>query len=126
MTEANEIDQLSQNAARHADTGNYAKACNLYERLIARQPYRADTYYRLGEALARRERHEQAIAQYQAALRHGFEPAHNAHYALGKAYRALLRFDEALSEFKNATDMASTFAKAYDAAGQVQEQRGDL
>ncbi len=100
------------------------------ERAIALDPNRADAHYRLGLALIYAGRSEEATALLEKAIR--INPIAPAVYFLnlGRAYRDMGRYEEAIGEFRKAINRApdSSFshfelAATYSLAGRDEDAR---
>jgi len=85
----------------------------------------AEAHVKLGLAYAEQGRLDEAIAEYQAALR--LNPAApDVHYRLGLAYEEQGRLDEALAEFQSAIRTSPNHADAYCGMGKVYYMQGRL
>ena len=79
----------------------WADEITLYRDSAAKSPAKARPQNNLGAALSRQDRFEEAIEQYQAALK--IKPAYSdAHYNLGYALAKTGKLDEGLSHFREA------------------------
>jgi tetratricopeptide (TPR) repeat protein len=74
----------------------------LWKDAVAKSPAKARPHYQLGYYYDRKERMNEAMQEYQAALRLGpdYLVAEWAHNNLGNIYGKQGRYDEAISEFK--------------------------
>jgi tetratricopeptide (TPR) repeat protein len=120
-----EILELSAAADSHFHNLRFAKACNLYERLITLDPDRSESYYQLGRALAHRERYDAAIAQYRKAIERGYDPA-QVHCELGQTLAWAKKYDEAIVEYDQAAQISPALAEAYLGAGQAYMVKKDF
>src|SRR5262249_45067299 len=121
------IEKLFAAANKNYDQHKYAKACNLYERVIesdSLHPLYAETHYRLGLAFASRRRHGEAVEKYKKAIEQGFDEP-EVHHARGRSLAELERYDEAIAEYAQATQASPKLAEAYDDAGQAYLRKGD-
>jgi len=109
-----------------ADAGNLPGAIEIFDRLLAEDPGRAErtemapVYFQQGEALAAEDKWVDAAAMYSKA--HGLDPqAANATDALAKHYFALGKAAEAegkdgAASFRKATELSPDFDDAKQAA----------
>ncbi|MBM3746623.1 MAG: tetratricopeptide repeat protein [Acidobacteria bacterium] len=96
----NQEPDLLQKAEQYFKAGRYAKACRIYERLLA-QGLSAEMLCQLGRALAARERWEPAAARLEEALKGGWDRPELRH-DLGRAYAGQNRHDEAIAQYQKA------------------------
>jgi tetratricopeptide (TPR) repeat protein len=68
------LDTMKEEAMLRMAEGKYDRAATLWRQVIEREPDRASNHLQLGAALARAERIEMAIEQFETALRLGADP----------------------------------------------------
>jgi tetratricopeptide (TPR) repeat protein len=82
-------------------------------------------YHNVGNALFKQGKVDQAIENYQEALK--ILPTYaSAHYSLGNSFAQLGRFDSAILHYREAIRLNPDFAEAYNNVGNVLGLRGDL
>jgi len=103
------------------------------KRAIALDPNGADAHYRLGNALIYAGRPEEATASLEKAIR--INPIASGHYFLnlGRAYRDVGRYEEAIGGFTKAISRAPDssvahfeLAATYSLAGRAEEARAEV
>ncbi len=100
-----------------AQQGDFQAAIRLLRRSLnidQRQPFALNS---LGNALHAIKRHDDAIAQYERAIR--LKPDHVAYTNRGNALAALSRYAEALQSYDKAIALDASYAEAYSKRGDV-------
>ena len=120
-----EVNSKIRDADNCAQQGNFALAASIYQGLIEHQPNNAFLYNKLGQVKAQAQKWEQAINNYQQALKLGIKPAFWTYKNLGDVLRELKRYDEAISNYQRAINLDPKQPDVYDSLGQVQSLQGD-
>jgi protein O-mannosyl-transferase len=99
---------------------------SLFEGILARlgnDPYRADIYCRLGKVYAARNRPDEAIRQYQEAIR--LKPDFpEVYYNLGVVLAKKSQADEAIRQYQEAIRLKPDFAEAHSNLGVALAEKG--
>jgi tetratricopeptide (TPR) repeat protein len=102
----------------------WADEITLYRDSAAKSPGKARPQNNLGAALSRQDRFEEAIEQYQAALK--IKPDYaDAHYNLGYALAKTGKLDAGISHFKEALRIEPKNLKALNNLGVAEVLRGN-
>ncbi len=86
---------MSEEALRLERAGRLDEAEAVYQRLLARWPGLADTWFNLAVLQRKAGRFDAALASYQQALAHGISQPEEVHLNRGVIYSDCLRRDEA-------------------------------
>lgn len=114
---------VENNASLEKTLGRFDEAVELFQRAVAIEPLNADNYYNLAITLNHAGRQDEAVVAAKKALQISPDYA-AAHVALGMAYLALSRPQEALSEVqseKNSAWRLIALPLVYHALGQKKE-----
>jgi Flp pilus assembly protein TadD len=115
------FDMLYAQATSSAATGNFDEAVQLYERAIAADPSRVETYYQRANSLKNAGRLEAAVASYDQAIERQPDHAH-AYCNRGVVQQSLGRLDAALSSYDRAIALdPGDFMAHYNRALLMQE-----
>jgi tetratricopeptide (TPR) repeat protein len=110
--------ELIQTANSQMGEGNFAAAETSLRAFVKKFPQDAFGYYQLGNAIARQNRSEEAIAQYQQALK--YNPRYALAYnAIGLTYANLSQWDEAANQLRKALEINPNYGDAMYNLGQV-------
>jgi len=109
--------------------GHWKNGVTLFEHTVSvnenESPSFVIVYNNLGHALASEGRHEEAVRQYQRAIKI------NPHYAkaynnLGTVLSDLKRYDEALKYYQQAVSIEANYAEAYNNIANTLGKKGNL
>jgi tetratricopeptide (TPR) repeat protein len=104
---------------------DYGSAVRIWEDTVAKRPGNPRAHYNLGVALGPVERIDEAVEQYDQALR--INPDYTeAHYNLGVALGQLGKIDEAIEQYKQALRINPDYAEAHDNLGTALRQLGKI
>lgn len=121
---AHDFRGLMAQADQHYLAHRYGEASRDYQRALALKPNDALVHYRLGSAMAKQSRTEEAVAHYERAI--ALEPGSaDAHSDLGTALMALGRFDEAMAHFNRAIEVDPGHASAHYSRAEIRTFRAD-
>jgi protein O-mannosyl-transferase len=107
---------------------NWRDSVSLFEDILAKlgkDPYRAEIYCRLGKAYAAQNRLDEAIRQYQEAIRLRQANA-DAHYSLGLALDKKGQIDEAIRQYKEAIRLKPYYPDAHCNLGISLGRKGQI
>jgi tetratricopeptide (TPR) repeat protein len=105
--------------------GDYQKALEAFEKAIAADNTKADTFYYRGETYTALENYEAAISDYQAAITR-FTPYDLAYQSLGYAYYKTDQFDQARQALHQAISISPNSAAAHFYLALVDLAAGDM
>jgi protein O-GlcNAc transferase len=114
---ATPVPMLAQAIAYHR-AGLLSEADDLYRRILATWPDNFDCLHLLGVIASQRGQYEEAIFQFDRALRINPDVA-DAHGNRGNALTKLKRLEEALESFNNAIALDQTEAATFNNRGSV-------
>ncbi len=117
---------LIREAERLGAAGELSAAIGLYQRLLARWPQFADSWYNLGLLQRRAGQFEAALASYQQALAHGIHAPEEVH--LNRAVLLtdfLRRDDEAEQELRQALRLSPDYVPALMNLANLHSDRGE-
>lgn len=118
--------RLIREAERLAGAGELAAAIDLYQRLLARWPQFADSWYNLGLLQRRAGQFEAALASYGQALRHGVGGPEEVHLNRAVILTDCLRRDEeAERELRLALHLSPGYVPALMNLANLQSDRGE-
>lgn len=100
-----------------AQQGDFQEAIRLLHRSLNIDPRQPFALNSLGNALHATRRHDEAIAQYERAIR--LKPDHVAYTNRGNALAALDRHAEALQSYDKAIALDASYAEAHSRRGDV-------
>jgi tetratricopeptide (TPR) repeat protein len=117
---------LIREAERLAAAGELAAAISLYQRLLARWPQFADSWYNLGVLQRRVGEFEAALASYGQALAHRIDRAEEVHLNRAVILTDFLRRDdEAEEELREALRLAPGYLPALMNLANLHSDRGE-
>ena len=105
------------------DAGDWQRAVTLLQPLAQEHPDDARVHYRMGDALYRLERPQEALAPLERAVRIAGNVAVH-HYKLGNALVDLERLDDALACYRRVLELEPRHAQALSNTGTILEIRG--
>lgn len=111
-------------AATIAQARHWKDSVTVFEHAVRVTSANSVAHFNLGNALVRRGRVDEAVAQYQRAL--AIDPAYAAaHNTLGSVLASLGRLDEAAAHFREAVRLDLRGADAYNNLGVLLARRGE-
>jgi tetratricopeptide (TPR) repeat protein len=117
---------LIREAERLGAAGELAAAIELYQRLLARWPQFADSWYNLGLAQRRAGQFEAALASYGQALTHGIRGPEEVHLNRAVILTDFLHRDEqAEQELRRALHLNPDYLPALMNLANLQSDRGE-
>src|SRR5579863_182383 len=117
---------LIREAERLAASGELTAAISLYQRLLARWPQFADSWYNLGVLQRRTGQFEAALASYGQALTHGVPRAEEVHLNRAVILTDFLRRDAAAErELRQALRLAPEYVPALMNLANLHSDRGE-
>lgn len=121
------LDVKSQikNAENCRKEGNLSLAASIYQNLIKQQPDSAFLYNKLGQVKAQAQEWQEAIANYQTALKLGLSSPFWCYKNLGDALREAKQFEEAITSYQQAIKLNPNQPDVHDSLGQVQSLKGN-
>jgi tetratricopeptide (TPR) repeat protein len=115
-----EIEDEDEEAAEELlDTGQYEKALALLNRMIEREPFRAEAYATRGQAYLHLDEFEKALADFDRALDLSPSDA-QALAGRGETLHLLGRYDEALADLDRAAVLDPADGSIFALRGEVQ------
>lgn len=93
--------------------GDYDKALFHLQRAVAANSSHPAAHKEQGMVLARLGRHDDAVAAFEVALRHGVRDAEQVLHVMGLANASRRRWAEAVDYFEQATDLDPAFTMAF-------------
>jgi tetratricopeptide (TPR) repeat protein len=113
---------LNASADAFADTENFSRALEIYEKLASLKPKNAYYQVKLAENYLRFERDADALAAARKALE--TEPKHHlAYYYIGKIYFELGQHEESAGAFQKSAEINPQFSEAFYFLGQSEARR---
>jgi tetratricopeptide (TPR) repeat protein len=103
----------------------YRSPLRLWFDTIAKAPQNARAFDHVGQTLHAAGRHEEAIAQYRAALRLN-EQSDASHGLIADTYAALNNYEEAARHYQRAIELSPRSAKYYFNLGSIYTRAGQL
>jgi len=108
---------------------HWKNGVTLFEHAISvnenQTPSFALAYNNLGHALASQKRYEEAVPQYQQAIK--INPYYTkTHNNLGQVLYELKRYDEAIEHYQQAINIEANYAKTYSDLGNAARRKGKL
>ena len=116
---------LYQQAMAYYRQGRRPQAIQSYRRLLEAEPGFADGWYDLAYLLKQQGKHDEAIAAYQQALRHGVREPEEVHLNCAVIYSDHLRQgQDAEQSLRDALALNPNYAPAHLNLGNLFEERG--
>ncbi len=116
---------MSAEALRLERAGRLDEAAAVYQRLLARWPGLADTWFNLAVVQRKAGRFDAALASYQQALVHGVSQPEEVHLNRGVIYAdCLRRDDDAQAELRAALSLNPVYVPALLNLANLQEDLG--
>jgi len=112
-----------------AQVGHWKNGITLFEHAISVNEYQTPNfvfaYNNLGHALVSQKRFEEAVTQYQRAIK--INPDYSKAYNnLGHVLNELKRYDEAIEQFQQAISIEAKYAEVYNNQGNALKRKGKL
>jgi protein O-GlcNAc transferase len=105
------LNELMANASQAHQQGQLQIAENLYREIIKQFPQQPDVLHLLGVCCSQQGKHNEAIGFIQEAIRLNPHPMYFNN--LGESLKRQESFEQAISSFKEAINLAPNFAEAY-------------
>ena len=118
-----ERSRLIEAGKNYLNAGNFADAEATFRQLLQKYPQDPYLYYQLGNVFFRQNKPEEAIAQYQQAIRGNSKYA-VAYNAIGMVRASQGRWEEAISEYQKALEINPDYAEALYNFGLALFQQG--
>ena len=112
------VEALTLLAELAADRGRFTEAQELLQRALALDPDRSATYCGIAAHRRMTEADQTWLGGVQALLARPLPLGHqiNLHYALGKYFDDLKRYDEAFASYRQANELSKRYGLQYDRA----------
>lgn len=102
--------------------GRLADASDVYQRLLERRPELAIAHFNQARLLKLQNRNEEALAAYEAAVRHEIDQPEEAYTNMGVLYSEMQEDDKARAMYERALEVAPDYEPAlYNLAGHLEE-----
>jgi tetratricopeptide (TPR) repeat protein len=110
------IPEASALAAREQQAGNWQRAVEIYDLILAKVPNSAETHNNRGAVLQLMGRHKDALACFDRAI--ALKPDYaNGHFNRGLTLKQMHRFEEALDSYDQAIALNPKHAEAHNNRG---------